>query len=451
MTHRPHQLACFALLGAFALACSDDAGNAADESAAASDTCDETRRPIVFVHGFFASGDSFSNHVQRFASNGYCEERIFAFNWDTSSMQGLGAGNVETAVPLLDAFVDEALAKTGAEQIDLGGHSQGGQLGMAYLSAPERAAKVAHYAHFGSFALPDGPPGGVPTINIWSPADAQAANGGGFPGVPDVELGDQDHFQMATSPESFLATFEHFNDGESPETTEIVAEDTIEVSGLAVGFGDNLPSPGGTIDVYAIDGETAERRSETPVATFTGDGAGIWGPFTAEPDTYYEIHATSAIGQIHVYREPFVRSHPLVYVRSMPAQGSLTFTMLNSYQMTPDAFDDAEARLTFNTSGQSVRFGRDTLTVDGENVATAEIAEPSNTTLAVFFNDGNGNGQSDLVPSGGLPIQLPFLTGFDQVFPSDPARAIPVVFNGRTINVRNWKSKSEGASVVVFD
>ena len=47
----------------------------------------------------------------------------------------------------LDALIDEMRTKTGAEQVDLMGHSLGTTVSFNYLATPEHAAKVAHYVN----------------------------------------------------------------------------------------------------------------------------------------------------------------------------------------------------------------------------------------------------------------------------------------------------------------
>ena len=99
--------------------------------------CDEDRRPIVMVHGFLAAGDTYANHAMRFTSNGYCVSHLFVFDWNTLNRRTDHTAN-------LDAFIDWVLAATGAEQVDLAGHSAGGALSYEYLEEEPRAAKVAH-------------------------------------------------------------------------------------------------------------------------------------------------------------------------------------------------------------------------------------------------------------------------------------------------------------------
>jgi len=36
--------------------------------------CDDSHAPVVFVHGFLGSGDTWAPQVQRFASNGLCAD-----------------------------------------------------------------------------------------------------------------------------------------------------------------------------------------------------------------------------------------------------------------------------------------------------------------------------------------------------------------------------------------
>jgi hypothetical protein len=40
--------------------------------------CDQSQRPIVFVHGTLGSGDQFAHPAMLFGSNGYCQDRIVA-------------------------------------------------------------------------------------------------------------------------------------------------------------------------------------------------------------------------------------------------------------------------------------------------------------------------------------------------------------------------------------
>ena len=102
------------------------------------------RRPVILVHGTFADR---SNTWQALSpllkNNGYC---VFAL--DYGSFNGSGAlgiyatGLIEHSAQELSAFVDRVLAATGAAQVDLVGHSQGGMMPRYYLL--ENGASKVH-------------------------------------------------------------------------------------------------------------------------------------------------------------------------------------------------------------------------------------------------------------------------------------------------------------------
>ena len=112
-------------------ACDGDAGRAAGPDAG----CDPTTTPIVFAHGFLEVGDAFANQSMRFAANGYCRSRIYAFDWNT-------LGGLRDEVERLTVFIDDVLAETGADRVDLIGHSAGTGLSASYLKDPVNADKV---------------------------------------------------------------------------------------------------------------------------------------------------------------------------------------------------------------------------------------------------------------------------------------------------------------------
>ena len=80
------QLIACLFFSAFALSgCgSDDApsaggGTSSDCPVVVKDAdCDKSRRPIVFVHGTYGSGDNIAHVANLFGSNGFCPDRFVA-------------------------------------------------------------------------------------------------------------------------------------------------------------------------------------------------------------------------------------------------------------------------------------------------------------------------------------------------------------------------------------
>jgi triacylglycerol esterase/lipase EstA (alpha/beta hydrolase family) len=81
--------------------------------------------PVVLVHGTLENAfDNWSALAPLLAERGYC---VFAPNLGANDGAILKAtGHVPDSAQQLAAYVDAVLAKTGAKQVDLVGHSQGG-------------------------------------------------------------------------------------------------------------------------------------------------------------------------------------------------------------------------------------------------------------------------------------------------------------------------------------
>ncbi len=395
--------------------------------------------PIVFAHGLLASGDTYSLQVQRFEQNGYCSDRMFAFDYNT-----IGLDNNKER---LKQFIQEVLKETGSEKIFLVGHSAGSSLSYDFLKQPFWSPKIEKYVHIGGnpFAKPAGTNGDIPTLNIWSPADYVVA-GGSIPGAINLELAGKDHFEVASSEATFIAMYQFFN-GLPPETSAIQATAKKTISGKALSFGENIPAEGGAVEIYAVNPATGARINETPDASFTADEYGFWGPFEATANTYYEFlvyTGKSGDRPVHYYTEPFLRSNSMLYLRTYPPPGALGRTFLSGVPK-----NDNQSISAFFGANQSVVAGRDELFVDGNEISIPNIAAAEKFSVAIFLYD-NGNQVTGLNTVGAFDA-VPFLVGVDFYKQTETAASTEYVFNGNTINVPNWKSDSEGISVVIFN
>ncbi|MBP6730529.1 MAG: alpha/beta fold hydrolase [Chitinophagales bacterium] len=397
--------------------------------------------PVVFIHGFLASGDTWANQVMRFTSNGYCDNLLYAYDWNS-----VGGGNDQAA---LNTFIDTILARTGATQVDLVGHSAGGGYGYAYCEDTTRAKKVAHYVHIGSSAQtsPAGVNDEVPTLNISSAYDAVAGSTS-ITGATNVTLAGADHYQVATGAEAFAEMYKFFNGGTAPANTAITAQSTITVSGKAVTLGENSPIDGGTIHIYEVNPDNGSRLNASPDFTLTTTALGTWGPQAIKINTKYEfeiISNRSGDRIIHYYREAFTHTNPLVYLRTIPTSG-LAGTLLGGLSK-----NDNQSVLAVFTANQATVAGRDSLIVDNVVLSTNAITPASKTIIAMFLFDDNNNQQSDYTTPGLFGVLPNFLTARDMYFQTNFHYAVPLRFNGRYLFVPNLKSESEGVIVAVFD
>ncbi len=404
--------------------------------------CDATKRPIVMVHGALASGDTYELQFQRFESNGYCPEHLFVLDWNTLNFGGDATGE-------LDALIDQVIAQTGFDKVDLAGHSAGSSTSYSYLSDPARAAKVAHYIHLAGNpqAGPAGPDGEVPTMNVWSEDDL-IVTGGEIPGAENVFQTGKDHYEVATSKATFLEMYEFFND-EAPEWEDIIGEATVNISGRVVTFGENTPMAAATVNIYQVDSLTGNRINATPDFTLTSDDNGRYGPVNLPSCVTYEFEVnTGQAGDrtVHYYREGFLRSDQLVYLRTIPTSG-IGGILLGGLPQ-----DDDQTVLAFYSGSRAVINGRDELTVAGSELATPEFTAPINSTIAMFYYDGNNNQTTDLTGIGGSWALVPtFLAAVDMYHPTEPAGSIELELNGKKLVVPNLKSGTDGVIVAVFN
>src|SRR5690349_2299353 len=92
-------------------------------------------RPVVLVHGTFADmSNSWQAISPLLKNNGYCVFALNSGDYNGSGAIGVyGTGEIRNSAAELNAFVDKVLAATGAAEVDIVGHSQGGMMPRWYL------------------------------------------------------------------------------------------------------------------------------------------------------------------------------------------------------------------------------------------------------------------------------------------------------------------------------
>lgn len=398
--------------------------------------------PIVMVHGYLGSGDSYEWMAQRFTSNGFPEDKIFVFDWNTFSND---ARNIQPLVK----FIKQVLRETGAQKVNLIGHSMGGGLSYNYCKDAENAKNVLNLAMVVPFLSEreNVPSQNVPTLNIWTNTDYVVLDGDSINGAINLELQNIDHNEAIACPETFSAIFKLFT-GNLPQTTDIVKEENPQISGKVVSFIENIVGNGTLVEVYEVNPMNGGRFSATPDFTFNADKNGRWGPMIAKSGAFYEFKISpNKPGErpFHFYREPFLRSDKLVYLRSFPPASSFLNGALNSVPS-----NDHQAVSVFFSASKAVWAGRDELKVNATELSTTQFCAPELNSLAFFLYDANRNMQSDGT-SISLFEALLSLKGVDFYFPAGSNQMVSYNFNGRILNVPNWPSKTEGVSVAVFE
>ena len=91
--------------------------------------------PVVLVHGTLENeGSNWITLAPLLADNRYC---VYALNYGNS-----GTADIPTSARQLSTFVNHVLAYTGASQVDIVGHSQGGMMPNYYIKFLGGASKI---------------------------------------------------------------------------------------------------------------------------------------------------------------------------------------------------------------------------------------------------------------------------------------------------------------------
>jgi len=395
--------------------------------------CDTSKRPIVFIHGTFGSATEISTPAQLFGSNGYCQDRFVAVEYDS-----LGDSPQEQ----LEELVDDVLARTGFDQVVLAGHSQGTGHACVYLAS--HADKVAQYLN-----LSGGCNGlGVPSLSLSSQNDLGIpVNGVRVPGpvhpaaTPTqqrVTLEREDHVAVAGSKNAFVAMWRYLY-GEDPQYTTIqCGQDPVVLDGKAVTLGDNVIRANAKIDVFEVDRLDHPWERGTPTTTIQADADGHF-RVELRRGVRYEFRQWDADGTLlgYVYYAPFKRSNYLLRLLS-ESQNPIVKSA------TTDAIVRAEGHAVLAARYLAGVFRADwdnSLRIDGAEVLTSDNAGKSSNVTGLFMFDANLNKQSDL----GRVYNVSFLWGTDVYVDSSTPRWLDIEWRNEeghtaSFKVPNWDS-----------
>jgi pimeloyl-ACP methyl ester carboxylesterase len=404
-------------------------------------------RPVIFVHGGSGSGAQFDTQALRLTSNGYTADRIAVHEYDST----FGTNTMDQVWAGLDDLIAELLADTGADGVDLLGHSLGTTVSQGYLnSSPERAARVAHYVNIDGRTAAS-PPGGVDTLAVWGEGDQTRQ----VVGAQNYYAPGQSHVQVATSAETFAQIYE-FLTGRPPKTTDVVPEyGRIRLSGEANVFPQNQGADGFALRIFEIDRRTGRREHRRPDATFAIGPDGAWGPFKAHAGERYEFALTRTDGSVHhLYFQPFLRSDHLVrLLTSRPGEG---LDLLREPSDTSAGFGVIRYKEMWGDQGAN----NDTLEINGVNILNPATAPRTKRVNAMFVGDDNLDGVTDL----SAPVQpwfsLPFISAVDLVVPAtippdDTVRIEMVARAGdgdeEVINIPNWATSQNIVTITFRD
>lgn len=399
--------------------------------------------PVLFIHGGAGSAAQFESQAQRFRANGYPASHIAAFEYDSGVLAAdpLNPDLMVERHQQINTLVDQLLLSTGAEQINLLGHSLGTAVSQMYLANPANAAKVAHYVNIDGRGAA-APPGGVPTLALWGQYVTEAVEGA--ENVYPTEDDPVGHIEVASSADSFVHMYRFFND-EEPKTSSIpVAEsEHVWLAGKANLFPQNTGASGTRLEVYTIDPVTGARLSDTPLYEQDIGDDGSWGPVRVETGASVEYALLHGAGEDqYFYREPYQQDSLLVRLStSRPNEGVGRFLARGPGHTNLMIGRDMEL---WGDQGDN----NDSLTINGTEVISEMTGPLLDRLSVIFLHDSGADGVSNLDQLDPIFAALPFMTGLDLHVPASATGSGTVELRlksrrggeDQVVNVPNWPS-----------
>ncbi|GHB27351.1 lipase [Streptomyces viridiviolaceus] len=142
ITEAPHRLGGLAQAGAAQVIATVDVAAGEDDWDVA--PTEEHPRPVVLVHGTFGNrGYTWTSATPLLRRHGH---RVFRLDYGQHGNPVIfGLGDIKRSAQQLAEFVDEVLRRTGAQQVDIVGFSQGGMMPRYYLNALGGGPKVHNF------------------------------------------------------------------------------------------------------------------------------------------------------------------------------------------------------------------------------------------------------------------------------------------------------------------
>jgi len=414
--------------------------------------------PVVFVHGNGDSSALWINNIWRFEANGYKRNQLFAIDFTNPSALRNDAkpepnrSSTADEMKELAAFVAQVRATTRRRKVALIASSRGSIAVRNYLKNGGGAESVSHAVLCGGIIkgvvnsdtllvgsefngaspllkdLNSGPNdliAGVELMAIrsdkndkFSQPDGRYIGQPGKPtgvsydsselrGAKNVVLDGVDHRETAFNKLAFAAQYAFITG--KPAGTLFIAQEPLptlsgRVTGIADGLYTNIAVAGAEVEIYDVDPKSGERKNAKPVHRKVTGADGVWGPFVAHSDAYYEF-VLAMPGQpiTHTYRSPFLRSSEVVHLRPEPFA---------------KADDGAGAVVVMSRPRGYFGVGRDKFSLDGK------------------------------VPPG-ITDGVPAISAARLALEAGP-RTVLAVFNNETVPARTWPAKENHVVVAEF-
>lgn len=265
------------------------------------------------------------------------------------------------------------------------------------------------------------------------------------PNVQQVTLEAEDHFAVAASRNSFIATWKYLY-GKAPKYDTIqCGEAPVTIEGIAETFGDNVPISNAKGEIYELDYSGPPRDRGKPVKTVTTEADGHFGPIQLKRNVPYEFKAYDSAGKLvgYVYFSPFKRSNRLT--RLLKPSDFPLISMMSTNNIVRSA--KSTAVIGRYLGGAFRKDLKNTFKINGEEVLTDANAGKAASVVGFFMYDANDDGKTNLsAPTFG---PMSFVVGSDFYMDASSPKWLEIEWsdptNGNdpmTMKIPNWPSDS---------